>query len=377
MRRCIALLALLASCHGDGGGGSGGPPPAGVLSLVAFRTPSALFTIELNGANLRLVHDGPVLDYAWSPHKTRLAWRTTGALSVDGAAVSRGPVGLYRWSDDDRLAWIEDFVLFVEGVEVARDVVDFAWGGARLAWRSSANDLFVDGLRVATGALEFAWSPLLDFLAFRNSELFAVRLDRNEVIRLSLDPGAVTFFAWAPDGSHVAWLDGAELFASPPHQQFVVSLATNVTAFAWSPDAQRIAFVADGLYSVFRGGGIPILHSPHLAIGGFAWSPDSTRLLFLADQTRDGSFELFVVPGTSGMYQRISGEDVTAFAWSLDGMALAYVQAGDLFLSGTFLAPDVAQFAFTDDRRLVYVSQGALFVDGLRLADGVLDFSIR
>lgn len=362
MRRWFFFCAAIAACH-DGGGGGGSSSPPRVEPFIAFRTSTGLFT------NLGAVHDGPVLDYAWGGD--RLAWRTLDALFVDGVAVSRGPVDAYRWSGDERLAWLDAFVLFVDGARVADSVVDFAWGGARLAWRTSADELFVDGVLVASGALEFRWSPLFDFIAFRNTELFTVRLDRNEVIRLSLDPGAVTLFAWAPDGSHVAWLDGGELFASPPHQQFVVSLAIDVRAFAWSPDAQRIAFVADGLYSVFRGGGMPILHSPHLTIGGFAWSPDSTRLLFLADQTRDGTFELFVVPGTSGMYQRISGEDVTAFAWSPDGR-VAHVERGDLFFGGSFVAPNVTQFDFADDFELVYISDGRLLD-----VSGVLDFAIR
>ncbi|HEX7901718.1 MAG TPA: hypothetical protein VF950_28420, partial [Planctomycetota bacterium] len=85
----------------------------------------------------------------------------------------------------------------------------------------------------------------------------------------------------------------------------------DVLYFAWAPDGSRLAYTADEdlegvyeLYTVRPDGQERRKVSPPLSEGRsvvwFSWSPDGTTLQYVADQEVDDRFDLYVVSAAGG-----------------------------------------------------------------------------
>jgi len=242
------------------------------------------------------------------------------------------------------------------------------------------NELFVtDGLGsqivnlsgplVAGGIVrEYLWSPdrqWISFLAdkdtFQFPELYVVSALGGTPVKISGGISAAArsspSFAWASDGSRLAFLGGVayiggggtqELYSVKPDGSLLVKMnaalpsLANVNSFEWAPDASRIAYTAEQdsagvneLYTVLPdgSGGVKVsapMGSPSFVDARVAWAPDSSRIAYVADPVQHARWELFTTlpTGATSVIQVSSPMTgmggVDAFSWAPDGTRIAY-----------------------------------------------------
>ena len=336
--------------------------------------------IKLSGT---MTAGGNVLDFSISPDGTRVAYLAD--QETDGTNE------LYTVPVNGSTAPVNISVLAPANHP---NVIEFAWApnGSRIAYR--AQNLFsgptggnielftalptggtpivvskapVQGQRVE----EFAWAPDSLQLAYTanvtlgSPNLFdlyvtsPISID-NIKLTVGLPPSAdVNTIAWAPNSLLIAFL--ADLNVANFNELFVANPAIPPTAppvpisgtlvsggevieYAWAPDSSRIAYRADRfvdnkieLFTVLpTGTQSPITISQLTQDGSdviaFAWSPNlavSNRIAYTADQETVGVFELYSVSPTGASNINISGgleagEEVTDFAWAPDASLIAY-----------------------------------------------------
>jgi Tol biopolymer transport system component len=169
----------------------------------------------------------------------------------------------------------------------------------------------------------------------------------------------VLAFAWAPDGSRIAYTadqvaDGVvELFTSLPDGTGNVKVSGSLVPggnslrpdFFWAPNSTRIAFVADkltlGQDELFTvpgdGSTAPVKVSGAMVGGGdinagstdVAWSPDSTRIVYFADQELNNARGVFVTLAASESSTRVSpapvaGDQAFSPAWTPDSTRVVF-----------------------------------------------------
>jgi WD40 repeat protein len=169
--------------------------------------------------------------------------------------------------------------------------------------------------------------------------------------------GGSWLWAWSPTTNQLAFVgdskDGTELALFDPttgERTVVVTTRGGIPAMAWSPDGSTIAYVSNtrtepSRSSIFvvRPGATPeriarprVLFSASSgwgaldAMNGFdelAWSPDGTRLAL--STSRIG---LIVVPIDASGEETLTAEHPGSFAWSPDGLTIAYRDADDVVI---------------------------------------------
>ncbi len=111
----------------------------------------------------------------------------------------------------------------------------------------------------------------------------------------------------SPDGSHLVYLSGSELFTVELATGSVTTLGTDVKpGFQISADSAHVIFVSGSdLFRTPLGGGAAIRLNDPLVQSGEVLpdpqiTPDSSRVVYRADQDTDDVIELYTVPITGG-----------------------------------------------------------------------------
>jgi len=227
------------------------------------------------------------------------------------------------------------------------------------------SDTLVDGGNV----VDFAISPDGQFVAYKADqeskglfELFSVPIAGGTVVNVSRqinsNPLRVINFAWAPDGSRIAFTAQSDLTAgdvdlftnqprgnNPLRVSISLPVGGEVRDFLWSPNTALIVYAASvvggspnrfELFSTRPGsqdnnnisGFLPISSS----VGAFAWAPTEDLVAFLADSNTGAINELFVTDPTvvsptpisvSGIL--VNGGEVLFFRWAPDSTRIAYL----------------------------------------------------
>jgi hypothetical protein len=191
---------------------------------------AALFVIDANGENLRLIDETAIISLpAWSPDGRQLVYiaptstdptqngttlRFFDLASSESQALAL-PDGMTRatspsWSGDGtRLAAIafgkqsSTSILIVDGLTLeARTLLDEPPAGARaVSWSPGSDDLLI---WTTTGES--------DWYALRSSAIYLISIEKLTVSPVTMSTQAPSRPVWSPDGDHFAYLDrGATL----------------------------------------------------------------------------------------------------------------------------------------------------------------------
>ncbi len=304
-------------------------------------------------------NNGNVLDFAWSPGSTRIAYLSNQQISSLAQLYTNLPTG----GDNTR-------------VSAGDNVTGFAWAPAErtelLAYSTARqiDTVFQDGSNRTqiTPALtsggtiaEFAWAPDNSRIAYRADqnvdevvELFAVRSEGGDNRKVSGEltaTGSVTDFAWAPYSDFIAYRANQdiavifELYVTSPdgssgdRKVSGTPMAGGVEPdFAWSPeqdppepDRVRVAYRANQrnadtieLFTSTPDGQTNDRVCAELDDGGlvegFAWASDNSGIGYIADQVSLEVFELFASLPDGRENTKLSGSiassgDVLFFEW--------------------------------------------------------------
>ena len=418
----VAPMALPA-CGSSGGGGGTSTANAGVDQNVNEGA-----AVVLSGSA-----SGAVLAVEWaqtSGPSVVLAGATTHSASFTAPQVPIGTssnlVFSFTVTAQGGFTTVDTVTVVVTSADFLVFRADVTAGDLEL-WRvgvepGSPPPVRLNGPLVASGdVLNFALSP------DGTRVVYAADQDTNDVVELyvantdgsgspvkvngplvaggDVSPAPTFGYAWAPDGSRLAYLadqdvDGdSELYSVRPDGTGLVQLSGalpvdgDVAVFFWAPDASRVAYVADqdtdGVFELYSslaaGGGNVKLNGPLVlngdvsaSISATAWSPDSARVAYLADQDVDGTLELYSSLATGGGTMKhsgalVAGGDVsTPVFWAPDGSRLSYRADQDtdnvlelytsLAVGGGNVKVGTAQSALTsyawapDGSRIAYIS---------------------
>ncbi|HRE49630.1 MAG TPA: hypothetical protein PLD47_18040 [Aggregatilineales bacterium] len=190
-----------------------------------------------------------------------------------------------------------------------------------------------------------AWSPNGQQIAFvstrdGNANIYVMNANGTNARRLTNDPAADLYPAWSPDGRRIAFASargggGVRLFVIDANGKNLTELGggTEAQQPVWSANGRQIAYVAavgEGSFDLFTmnadGTGITRLTNG-LRVQNPAWSPDGTRIAFAS--FKEGSGDLYLYQnGTITRLTSGSARDDDP-AWSLDGRSLAFVSDRD------------------------------------------------
>ncbi len=240
--------------------------------------------------------------FRWAPDSSRIAYVARqdtafrelytslpaggGNVKVSGTLVANGSVDQFAWApDSSRIAYRAS----QDAADVRELYTSLPAGGGNIK---------VSGTLVANGWVEsFVWAPDSSRIAYRAdqdtdevNELYTSLPASGGNVKISAPLVAgvqLSTYRWAPSSSHIAYVAGvpsesglADLQTTVPIGGDTRLISSNVESFAWAPDGSRIAFRVtqdEGeLYQLRTsppGGGASTLISGSKDVDGYAW-PD-------------------------------------------------------------------------------------------------------
>jgi|GEM_PF-3437522 len=178
-----------------------------------------------------------------------------------------------------------------------------------------------------------------------NTEIYSVRADGSDLLRLTNSPSEDNYPLWSPDGSKMSFLSDRsgnwELWimnadGSGPSQ------LTHSNGFAhspsWAPDGKHIAFSSNrngGDWDVYLMGpdGSNVVDLTNSAGSDYSpsWSPDGTKLAFISE--RGGHREIYLMNADGSNQRQLTSDGtlkgISGSAWAPTGDALAYFASID------------------------------------------------
>lgn len=184
---------------------------------------------------------------------------------------------------------------------------------------------------------------------FGNWDIYTVKVDGTNLVRVTTNPEMDVFPDWSPDGNKIVFErdrgdgSGRDLFAvnaDGSNELQLTSPPGEHSGAAWSPDGTQIAFGSDidgdpkactGFGSedcnveiyVMDSDGNNITRVTHTeGIDGFPeWSPDGTRLAFHSNEIESGWFDIYTINVDGSNRTRLTEDETSEGnpSWSPDG----------------------------------------------------------
>jgi hypothetical protein len=173
-------------------------------------------------------------------------------------------------------------------------------------------------------------------------EIYVMRSDGSDPIRLTHNEANDMLPRWSPDGRRIVFVsdrDGnREIYVMNADGNEQLNLTRHPAEDwtpCWSPDGQRIAFASfrDGNWEIYvmnaDGTNPQRLTRNNAADYSPAWSPDGQRIAFVSN--RDGNLEIYIMNADGSNPTRFTQHEATDQnpAWSPDGLWLYWESARD------------------------------------------------
>ena len=170
-----------------------------------------------------------------------------------------------------------------------------------------------------------------------NWQIYAMRSDGSDPVRLTENTANNTSPSWSPDGRRIAIVsdrDGnREIYTMNADGNAQVNVSNNMAEDwtpTWSPDGQQIAFASfrDGNWEIYvmdvGGGNATRLTHNSAADYSPTWSPSGKGLAFVSN--RDGNLEIYVMRPDGSDQTRFTNDPATDQSpmWSPDGTQLLW-----------------------------------------------------
>jgi Domain of unknown function (DUF5050)/WD40-like Beta Propeller Repeat len=197
------------------------------------------------------------------------------------------------------------------------------------------------------------WSPdgsKILFYSSRdgNNEIYSMNADGSSQTRITNDPASDRNGVWSPDGSRIAY----ESNRDGDFEIYVLNLITSTTTQLtnntatdfvanWSPDGTQLTFTSnrDGDQEIFKmnadGSNQTQLTFNTVNENDSPWSPDGNKIAFWSQ--RDGNIEIYTMDSDGGNVLRLTNDPGTDDkpSWSPDGSKLVFgstrVQTGEIY----------------------------------------------
>lgn len=168
-------------------------------------------------------------------------------------------------------------------------------------------------------------------------DIYRMRSDGSDPVRLTTDPANDSLPVWSPDGRQIVFVSDRDgnreiyrMSADGSQQVNLTKHAADDWTPSWSPDGQQVVFASfrDGNWELYimnaDGSNVRRLTRNNAADYSPAWSPDGNRIAFVSD--RDGNLEIYVMNADGSGQQRFTNDPATDQSpiWSPDGSRIAW-----------------------------------------------------
>ncbi len=183
------------------------------------------------------------------------------------------------------------------------------------------------------------WSPDGTRIVFSsdrdgNPEIYTIRPDGSELVRLTNNEFGDGEPAWAPYGTRLAYASRGAIYVMNSDGTNPERLTDSIraTAPAWSPGGSKIAFEGrvegNNYIFVMNSDGSSVTRLTQHEANDFrpSWSPDGIRIAF--NSKRGGSYDLYTMNADGSNIDRLTEMDAheVSPAWSPDGFRLLFAR---------------------------------------------------
>lgn len=168
-------------------------------------------------------------------------------------------------------------------------------------------------------------------------EIYVMRSDGSDPVRLTQNENNDTSPVWSPDGRRIAFVSDRDknreiyvMNADGTEQMNLSRHANEDWNVTWSPDGKQLAFSSfrDGNWEIYTmnadGSNPKRITRNNVADYSPTWSPDGKQLAYVSN--RDGNLEIYIIDANGGNQRRFTNQPATdqSPAWSPDGRQILW-----------------------------------------------------
>lgn len=208
------------------------------------------------------------------------------------------------------------------------------------------------------GSGSISWSPDGQWIAFeggipgtQRSDIFLIKLEKNEIKRLTNSSQGETDLNWSPDGRFIVYTYNNH---SEPSNLALINIDNGETSLltatkgyehhpVWSPDGRQIAYLYFEntlpselwVMDIDSRNSNTLIETP-IAFSKIDWSPDGEWIVFISAENTNDCGDIFIVRSDGSDLSRLTNLPgcATDVIWSPDGEYLAFVGRNKSIMKG-------------------------------------------